>query len=122
MIDFEQYRQDVLRTADEPLPQREQILNCALGLCGEAGEVADIIKKAAFMGHPLDKRKLADELGDVLWYWVLLCDTLGLSAADVVAGNVAKLRQRYPNGFSAERSIDRDPPRRGPESRRCREP
>jgi NTP pyrophosphatase (non-canonical NTP hydrolase) len=108
MIDFERYRQDVLRTAGEPLPQRERMLNCALGLCGEAGEVADIIKKAAFMGHALDERTLASELGDVLWYWVLLCDTLGLSAADVIAGNVAKLHQRYPDGFSAERSINRD--------------
>jgi NTP pyrophosphatase (non-canonical NTP hydrolase) len=108
MIDFERYRQDVLRTAGEPLPRRERMLNCALGLCGEVGEVADIIKKAAFMGHPLDERKLAVELGDVLWYWVLLCDTLGLSVADVIASNVAKLRQRYPAGFSSERSINRD--------------
>jgi NTP pyrophosphatase (non-canonical NTP hydrolase) len=108
MIDFERYRQEVLRTAGESLPRRERLLHCALGVCGEAGEVADLIKKVAFMGHPLDERNLPGELGDLMWYIVLLCDTLGLLMEDVLADNVEKLRKRYPDGFSAERSINRD--------------
>jgi NTP pyrophosphatase (non-canonical NTP hydrolase) len=108
VIDFERYRQDVLRTAGEGLLRRERLLNCALGVCGESGEVADLIKKASFMGHPLEERILRGELGDLMWYIVLLCDTLGLSMEDVIADNVEKLRKRYPDGFSAERSINRD--------------
>jgi NTP pyrophosphatase (non-canonical NTP hydrolase) len=108
MIDFERYRQEVLRTAGERPPGHERLLHCALGVCGEAGEVADLIKKFAFMGHPLEVRNLLGELGDLMWYIVLLCDALGLSMEDVLADNVEKLRKRYPDGFSAERSINRD--------------
>ncbi len=106
-MDWEQYRQDVFRTVRPDLEAKDRLLSGALGLCGEAGEVADQLKKHFFHGHPLDQAKLSSELGDVLWYWVLLCDTLGLSMESVVAGNVEKLRRRYPDGFSTEHSINR---------------
>ena len=106
-MDWEQYRQDVFRTVRPDLDDEGRLLSGALGLCGEAGEVADQLKKHFFHGHPLDKAKLSSELGDVLWYWVLLCDSLGLSMESVVMGNVAKLRRRYPEGFSTEHSINR---------------
>jgi NTP pyrophosphatase (non-canonical NTP hydrolase) len=89
------------------LDEEGRLLSGALGLCGEAGEVAEQLKKHFFHGHSLDKAKLSSELGDVLWYWVLLCDTLGLSMESVVRGNVEKLRRRYPEGFSTQHSINR---------------
>jgi NTP pyrophosphatase (non-canonical NTP hydrolase) len=106
-MNWEQYRQDVFRTVRPDLDEEGRLLSGALGLCGEAGEVAEQLKKHFFHGHPLDRAKLSNELGDVLWYWVLLCDTLGLSMESVVAGNVEKLRRRYPEGFSTEHSINR---------------
>lgn len=61
------YMRDSLRTADRSNMDRLK-LECALGLCGEAGEVAEQVKKHFFHGHELDKRHMIEELGDVAWY------------------------------------------------------
>lgn len=107
-MDLETYRQDVLRTVRPDMSPRDGLLLGALGLSGEAGEVADALKKALFHGHPIETEALRDELGDVLWYVTFLCHTLGLSVTDVMAANVAKRQRRYPDGFSPERSLHRD--------------
>lgn len=86
-------------------------LSCAaLGLTGEAGEVADIVKKVVHHRHPLDeatRAKLVKELGDVLWYIAHAANVLEISLDDIAHANVEKLRKRYPDGFSSERSINR---------------
>lgn len=79
----------------------------ALGLAGEAGEVADEIKKVIGHGHALNKDKLKKELGDVLWYVAALCNDLGLSMGDVAQANINKLAARYPDGFKQSDSINR---------------
>ena len=79
----------------------------SMGLAGEAGEVVDYLKKVVGHGHPLDKDILSKELGDVLWYVAALCAHNGLSMSEVAQGNVDKLKVRYPDGFSSERSISR---------------
>ena len=107
-MDFATYRQDVFRTVRAETPERERLLLATLGLCGESGEVAENIKKALFQGHAMEVSALRDELGDVLWYFVFLCDTLGLTVEEVMEANVAKRRRRYPDGFSSEQSIHRD--------------
>ena len=99
-MDFETYRRDVFRTVRPETPERERILIAALGLCGESGEVAENVKKSLFQGHPLETSALRDELGDVLWYFVFLCDTVGLTVEDVMEANVAKRRKRYPDRFA----------------------
>lgn len=80
----------------------------ALGLAGEAGEVADTIKKAVFHRHPLNRDELVKELGDVLWYVAALCTKLDVNMADVMHANIEKLKARYPDGYSSERSINRE--------------
>ncbi|HBJ8545872.1 TPA: nucleoside triphosphate pyrophosphohydrolase family protein [Listeria monocytogenes] len=83
------------------------LLNYALGTTGEAGEVADIIKKHAFHGHKLNKGDLVSELGDVMWYVSQLALILEVSLEDIAKNNIAKLEARYPDGFSRESSINR---------------
>lgn len=78
-----------------------------LGLTGEAGEFADMMKKHHGHGHDLDEKKAAKELGDVLWYLSVLADSIGYSLSDIATMNVTKLRERYPNGFSIEESKDK---------------
>ena len=84
-----------------------RIFNAMLGLTGEAGECADLVKKCAFQGHELDKEHLAKELGDVLWYVSLAADAVGMKLGDVMALNLKKLKARYPEGFDAEKSRHR---------------
>lgn len=79
-----------------------------LGIAGEAGEVADLIKKVIGHGHDLDREKLKLELGDVLWYVAGLAHLVDLTLDEVAAANVAKLEKRYPNGFSTAASIARE--------------
>jgi NTP pyrophosphatase (non-canonical NTP hydrolase) len=81
----------------------------ALGLAGEAGEVADTVKKAVFHRHELNRDELIKELGDVLWYVAALCTTAGLDMGEVMQRNIDKLRTRYPDGYSAadsQRRVD----------------
>jgi NTP pyrophosphatase (non-canonical NTP hydrolase) len=56
----------------------------------------------------LDREKLRNELGDVLWYVATMASDLGIPLSDVASANVDKLRKRYPEGFSVERSVNRD--------------
>ena len=79
----------------------------ALGIAGEAGEVADAWKKVVYHKHPMDNEHFKRELGDVLWYIALIADTLGFSLEDVAQTNINKLTARYPNGWDIERSMHR---------------
>ena len=88
-------------------PPDQQLANAALGLAGEAGEVADHIKKHLFHTFPLDQGEVVKELGDCLWYVAAMCTTLGISMDHVARTNVEKLRRRYPDGFSTEASRNR---------------
>lgn len=87
----------------------QSIAVLALGVAGEAGEVADLVKKVVGHSHPLDQDKITKELGDVLWYVATLAHAIGVSLSRVAEVNVEKLKARYPDGFSAERSINRPP-------------
>ncbi len=86
------------------------LASLGLGIAGEAGEVADHLKKIIGHSHPLDAQavdKLTLELGDVLWYVAILASVLGVPLSMVAAANRAKLMARYPQGFDPERSINR---------------
>jgi NTP pyrophosphatase (non-canonical NTP hydrolase) len=84
------------------------LINGALGLTGEAGEVADIIKKHTMQGHDLDCEHIAKELGDVLWYVAETATAIGYDLETIMQMNIDKLMKRYPEGFSSERSQDRE--------------
>jgi len=103
----EQYKAEVLRTYAGSNDVQEQLTLAALGLTGESGEVADHMKKSLFQGHAIDVAHIAKELGDILWYVVLACDAIDCPLEEIMRMNVEKLRTRYPNGFDAERSINR---------------
>lgn len=89
------------------VPDPVRLAAYGLGITGEAGEVADLIKKHIGHGHDLDVNKLKLELGDVLWYVSGLAHVLGLSLSEIAEANLAKLNKRYPHGFSSEASKNR---------------
>lgn len=103
-----EYQVEAVRTANPADDFIRSVTVLALGVAGEAGEVADHVKKFAGHGHPLDHERLLKELGDVPWYVAVLARQLGCDLDAVAQANVAKLRARYPDGFSSERSINRE--------------
>ena len=99
-----EYQKSALRTANEKC---RTLSNVGLGLTGEAGECADIIKKHLHHGHELDVEHLKKELGDVLWYVAVGCEILGTTMEEVMQMNIDKLKARYPEGFDSEKSKHR---------------
>lgn len=83
------------------------LINGVMGLTGEAGEVADLVKKTMFHEKALDLDHLQKELGDVMWYVAMICYTCGLDMDDVMAMNIEKLKARYPEGFDTYRANHR---------------
>lgn len=107
---FTEYQESAGNTsgAHGPLEATDaRLAIAAMGLTGEAGEVADYLKKVVGHKHNLDKDTLVKELGDVMWYVAEICNAIGVEMGDVAAENIAKLQARYPDGFSTERSVNR---------------
>ena len=78
-----------------------RLLTAAVGMSAEGGEFMEIVKKMVFQGKPWNddnREHLIIELGDVMWYVMQACAALDVSLEDVVAGNVEKLKKRYPGG------------------------
>ncbi len=106
-MELKEYCEKALRTAALG-SDTEILLAGALGLAGEAGEVADAVKKHFFQGHDLSGDKILEELGDLIWYANLLAYRFGHSLEDVLSRNIAKLERRYPTGrFRVEDSTNR---------------
>lgn len=105
-MNFDIYQALAQRTSNTTC-STSKLVNGVMGLNGESGECIDIVKKAEFQGHNLDTDKLIDELGDVMWYIAEICEGLGISMSDVAELNIEKLKERYPNGFESERSVNR---------------
>lgn len=103
-----EYQKLAMTTLNPELSQKDILINGVMGLCGESGEAIDIVKKWLAQGHELDKEKLAKELGDVAWYLAETATALGLNLEDIFAGNIEKLKKRYPEGFDSARSVNRN--------------
>lgn len=102
-----EYQSLAMTTLNKELSNSEVLLNGVMGLCGESGEVIDLLKKHLSQGHPLNKEKMLEELGDVAWYMAEIAYALGADLESVLANNIIKLKERYPEGFSVEKSINR---------------
>ena len=79
-----------------------------LGLSGEVGEFNDTMKKIIFHEAEFDEVHLKKELGDIMWYVAMMCESLGWKLEDILQMNVDKLRKRYPNGFDVDRANHRE--------------
>ena len=107
-MNMNDYQFAAMRTASGMDKRYPMILNGVLGLSGESGECADIVKKHLFQGHELDEKHLAEELGDVLWYVAVTAFSIGYDLDEIAQMNVSKLLKRYPDGFDKARSVNRD--------------
>lgn len=92
---FSEYQEAARSTAI--YPRDRAIVYPALGLTGEAGEVAEKVKKWIRDGN-LDKEAIAKELGDVLWYIAALSGDLGIDMDEIAQRNIQKLQDRAARG------------------------
>lgn len=102
---MEAYERDVKRTENKTL--NNALVYGTMKLAEEAGEACALVAKHIGQGHDLDKKQLLAELGDVLYFVTYTADKLGYGLRDVIANNVAKRLERYPEGFDANRSVNR---------------
>ncbi len=107
-MNLNEYQQLALTTLNPALDKKDVLINGVMGLCGEAGEAIDIVKKHLAQGHELERDALIKELGDVAWYLAETAYALGVPLEEVCQRNIDKLKARYPEGFSAEKSINRE--------------
>ena len=92
---------DSLSSLDGKGAHIERLLTASVGISAEGGEFMEIVKKMLFQGKPWtddNREHLIIELGDVLWYVMQACKALEIPIEEVVAGNVEKLKKRYPGG------------------------
>ena len=89
----------------------ERLLTASVGMCAEAGEFTEIVKKIIFQGKPVNEDNLFHlkrELGDIMWYVAQACMGLDISIDEILEMNVDKLKARYPGGeFNVHQSENR---------------
>ena len=102
-----EYQKLAMTTLNPELDKKDILINGVMGLCGESGEVIDIVKKHLAQGHELDKEKIIKELGDVAWYMAEIATVLEVDLEEVLILKIEKLKKRYPEGFDKEKSIHR---------------
>ena len=106
-MQINEYQTLAMTTLNPALSKREVLINSVMGLCGESGEAIDIVKKWIAHGHELDKDHLAKELGDIAWYLAEAATALDMDLEDILQANLEKLKRRFPEGFSCEKSRTR---------------
>lgn len=108
-MNLDQYSLLAIRTLNDLGNLKANLAHMALGITGEAGEVADIIKKHYAYGKPLDKLHLVEEIGDIMFYLNGLLAELDVEWSEVLEVNIKKLEARYPDlKFNADHAINRD--------------
>lgn len=107
-VTINEYQKLAMTTLNPKLDKKDVLINGVMGLCGESGEAIDIVKKHLAQGHELDREHLIKELGDVAWYLAETATALDVTLEEVLSQNIEKLKNRYPEGFSVEKSVRRE--------------
>lgn len=102
-----EYQKLAMRTCSIPHEDRKSMLyHGVFGLTSESGEVAGLLQKV-YQGHDFNHDHMKKELGDCMWMIAEICEALDFTMDEVMQLNIDKLKARYPEGFTAENSINR---------------
>ena len=107
-IDASTYQKTAARTINKDLYPEEIEMHALHGMAGEIGELHSLYQKT-FQGHEFNEEHAKKELGDLLWFIAEYCTVMNWDLADVMLTNLGKLAARFPDGFEAEKSLNRDP-------------
>ena len=102
-----EYQDLAARTINWEMGKYYMTFHAMFGLASEVGEIHGVVQKH-YQGHPINDGKVKEELGDLLWFAAELCTAYDWKIEDVMQENIEKLKKRYPDGFSEERSVHRD--------------
>lgn len=105
---FNEYQGMAGRTINRNLSDKECEYHALHGMVGEIGELHSLYQKV-YQGHSVDEYHQKKELGDLLWFISEYCTAKGWKLDEVARLNIAKLEARYPEGFSADKSLRRKP-------------
>ena len=94
-----EYQKLAMVTLNPELSKRDVLINGVMGLCGEAGEAIDLVKKHLAQGHELDREGLIKELGDVAWYLAETSTALDVELEEVLLQNIEKLAVPFLSAF-----------------------
>ena len=99
-INLNEYQELAKNTSKKFATPETEIATWGLGIAGEAGDIASCIKKV--FAHQNDSLKdgIKENIGDMMWYAAMICNFYGWKLEDILVGNIEKLKQRYPNGFT----------------------
>ena len=105
-MNLNEYQKLAARTINKDLNWKDQGKHALHGMVGEIGELHSIYQKK-YQGHEFDENHAKKELGDLLWFIAEWCTANDLNMGDVAKYNIEKLEKRFPNGFEAEKSLNR---------------
>lgn len=106
----EKYHDNLYRIDTDTLP----LIHAQIGICTEAGEIADIFKRFIFYGKNIDIINLSEELGDLLWYIAIASNELDrisegkITLETIMQTNINKLKARYPEHYNDTDALNRD--------------
>lgn len=94
--------------AEEMTDEKADAIHMIMGICGEAGELLDAVKKWTIYGKPLDLPNIIEELGDLEFYLEGFRQALQIRRFETIGENVLKLKKRYPSGvYTNKDAIER---------------
>lgn len=102
-----EYQNLAARTINQKLLPVEIELHALHLMASEVGEIHGIYQKS-YQGHEINEKDLKKELGDLLWGIAEFCTVRRWDLEEIMQLNIEKLRKRYPDGFSEDRSLNRE--------------
>lgn len=104
---MDEYQELAARTINRRLRKEEMLRHALFEMCAELGEIHSIYQKV-YQGHQIRNEDVKAEIGDLLWGIAEFCTVNKFSLDEIAAGNIEKLKKRYPDGFEPGRSLDRE--------------
>ena len=101
-----EYQDLASRTINHEWADIDLEMHALHGMSSEIGELHGIYQKS-YQGHDIDEEHLKKELGDLFWFLAEYCTVSGWNLEDIARMNIEKLKARYPDGFEADRSLNR---------------